>query len=322
MSRNTLLGAACLLLVGLLVGYIAGSGGPSLEEIDTAVSARLDAASKAEADRTTALEAKVDDLGARVDSTVADLGARVDSVSADVKSGADAVAGLGDRLGGNLADLGTRLGDTVNAAGASSVAALQGGLDKLQQRLAAVATAPTSGSAAPQAGAAAPAAAPGAPATGLPAGSAAGETLVLSNAARVFVSRVDDATGEAQVYADGARMTLKVGETAPFQGGGEECQLTLAAVDRGHASLTGGCGSDLPAAEGTAPGSVALLADGAVRVFVSAVGRDSARLAVNGVETQEATVGETLDVAAGDKACRVTVTSIYRGHVGLDASCS
>ncbi|MBB5222081.1 hypothetical protein HNP73_002017 [Amaricoccus macauensis] len=306
MSRNTLLGAACLLLVGLLVGYIAGSGGPSLKEIDQAVSARLDAASKAEAERAAALDARV-----------AELGTRVDAVSADVKSGADAVQGLGDRLGGNLADLGTRLGDTVNAAGASSVAALQGGLERLQQRLAA---APAANPAAdvPQAGAAAPEG----HATGLPAGTAAGETLALADAARVFVSRVDDAAGEALVYIDGEPMTLKVGETAPFQAGGEECQLTLAAVDRGHASLTGGCGSDLPKVEGTSPGAVAVLADGAVRVFVSAVDQQSARIAINGIATQEVAVGETVDVASGEKACRVTVTGVDRGHVTLDAACS
>lgn len=310
MSRNTLLGAACLLLVGLLVGYIAGSGGPSLKEIDQAVSARLDAASKAEEERAAALDARV-----------AELGTRVDAVSADVKSGADAVQGLGDRLGGNLADLGTRLGDTVNAAGASSVAALQGGLERLQQRLAAApAAVPAANPAAdvPQAGAAAPEG----HATGLPAGTAAGETLVLSDAARVFVSRVDDAGGEALVYIDGEPMTLKVGETAPFQAGGEECQLTLAAVDRGHASLTGGCGSDLPKVEGTPPGTAAVLADGAVRVFVSAVDQQSARIAINGIATQEVAVGETVDVASGEKACRVTVTGVDRGHVTLDATCS
>lgn len=310
MSRNTLLAAACLLLVGLLVGYIAGSGGPSLKEIDQAVSARLDAASKAEAERTAALEAKV-----------ADLGSRVDAVSAQVKSGADAVQGLGDTLGGNLADLGTRLGDSVSAASASSVEALQSGLDKLQQSLSAAAPAP-----APEAGKpgdgkpAAPAA--GGERTGIPAGSGTGETVILSDTARVFVSRVDDAAGEALVYIDGAQTPLKVGETTAFQAQGKDCQLTLAAVDRGHASLTGACGGDLPAAEGTAPGAVAILADGAVRVFVSGVDQQGARIAINGVTTQQVAIGESVEVKAGEKACTVTVTGVDRGHAALDATCS
>ncbi|MFT3972769.1 MAG: hypothetical protein QM699_04785 [Amaricoccus sp.] len=313
MSRNTLLGAACLVLVGLLVGYIAGSGGPSLKEIDDTMSARLDAAGKAEADRTAALEAKVGDLGTRMDA-----------VSAQVKSGADAVQGLGDRIGGTITDLGTQLGDRVGAAGASSMAALQGGLDKLQQRLAAVVPGePAPAAKAPAADAApAEAAKPASEATGIPAGSAAGETVILSETARVFVSRVDDAAGEASLYVDGAPVTLAVGQTAPFQAGDKDCQLTLAAVDRGHASLSGACGSDLPSAEGTAAGTSVILADGAVRVFVSGVEDEMARIAVNGVTTQDVAVGDSIDVASGEKSCKVTVTGIDRGHVALDAACS
>lgn len=315
MSRNTLLGAACLLLVGLFVGYIAGSGGPSLKEIDAAVSARIDAATKAETERTNALEAKV-----------ADLGSRVDAVSEQVKTSADAVRGLGDRLGTSLADVASQIGDTVNAAGATSVSTLRSGLDKLEQSLAAIPNAlaarPGAGSEAgqpaPDAAAQAPAAAP----SGIPAGNAAGETVILSDTARVFISRVDDAAGEALVYVDGAPTTLKVGETAPFQANGEECELTLAAIDRGHASITGACGSDLPAATGTAPGTVAVLADGAVRVFVSAVDAEGARIAINGVQTEDVGVGESVEVAAGEKACKVTVTGVDRGHVALDATCS
>lgn len=314
MSRNTLLGAACLLLIGLFVGYIAGSGGPSLKEIDAAVSARIDAATKAEAARTDALEAKV-----------ADLGTRVDAVSTQVQSSADAVKGLGDRLGTNLADVAAKLGDSVDAIGATSATTLRSGLDKLEQSLAAIPSALAARSGAGQPQAAAPGAAGQAPAaapSGIPAGSAAGETVILSDTARIFVSRVDDTAGEALVYVDGAPMTLKVGETAPFQAKGEDCELTLAAIDRGHASITGACGSDLPAASGTAPGMVAVLADGAVRVFVSAVDAEGARLAINGIETSEVAVGESVDVTAGEKACKVTVTGIDRGHVALDAACS
>ena len=68
MTRNqTLLGGACLLLIGLLVGYAAGSGGPDIEDIDAAIAERLDAAGAAEAERVAALEAKVDELGGRLD---------------------------------------------------------------------------------------------------------------------------------------------------------------------------------------------------------------------------------------------------------------
>lgn len=303
MSRNTLLAAACLLLVGLLVGYIAGSGGPSLADIDRTVTARVDAAGKAQADRVAALETQV-----------ADLGKQVDAVSAKVESGSTALQGLTDRIGTDLGDLGTKLGDSVSAMGASNLAALQSGLDRLKSTLsAAPAAAPASG------GAAAPTAA----ATGAPAGNGAGETLVLSNgAARIFVSRIDDAAGEATVYVNGAATTLKVGETKAFSANDQDCQVTLAALDRGHATLSGGCGSDLPQATGTPAGTVVTLADGALRVFVSAVDADAARIAVNGVQTEEVAVGKSLDVTAGDKSCTVTVTGVDRGHVALDGSCS
>lgn len=307
MTRTTLLGAACLLLVGLLVGYIAGSGGPSLREIDAAVSARIDAAAKAESDRTAALETKV-----------ADLGGRLDAVSAQVQSGTEAVQGLGDRLGGNLADVADRLGDSVNAAGATSVAALQSGLDKLEQSLAAIPSALAEKPGAATPGAAGAAVEP----SGIPAGNAAGETVILSDAARIFISRVDDAAGEALLYVDGAPATLKLGETMPFHADGQDCELTLAALDRGHASITGACGSDLPAPTGTAAGQVAVLADGAVRVFVSGADPKGARIAINGVQTEQLAVGESVDVVAGEKACKVAVTGIDRGHVALDATCS
>lgn len=316
MSRNMILGGVCVLLLGLLLGYMAGSGGPSLKDIDRAVSARLDASDKAEADRVAALEAKV-----------ADLGTRLDSVSSQVQTGADAVKGLGDRIGGNLDALGAKLGDSVAAAGQSSIAALQSGLDKLQQSLPAEGPQPV---AAPT-GVAAPAGASGnAPAasgasdasTGTPGGSTAGETVVLSESARVFVSRIDDATGEAILYVNGEPTTLKSGESVSFQAGGEDCQLTLAKLDRGHADLKGACGAALPEAEGAAPGTVVTLADGAVRVFVSGVEAEGARIAINGVETRDVAVGETVDVTAGDRACKVSVTGVDRGHVALNATCS
>lgn len=311
MSRNTLLGAACLLLVGLLVGYIAGSGGPSLSEIDRTVAARIDAANKADADRVAALEAKVTELGGRVDA-----------IGEQVKSGADGIQGLGARL----AELGSELGDSVSAAGKSSLDALQAGLGDLKKSLAAT---PAPAPAAPDAAAAKPAAAASAPAeatteasTGAPIGTAPGETVVLSEAARIFVSRVDSAAGEAVVYVNGRPATLKVGQTEPFDANGEDCQLTVTALDRGRVSLDGACGDDLPAATGTSAGTVALLADGAVRVFVSAVDAAGARIAVNGVNVEEVAVGKSIDVTAGDKACKVTVTGVDRGHVALDAACS
>lgn len=328
MSRNMLIAAAGALIVGLILGLIIGSGGPSLEEIDQAVASRVDAAITAQSERVAAIETQVTELGGRLDA-----------IGEQVTSGAEAVQGLGERLGTNISDLGTSIGErvnsigeSVNAAGASSLAALQSGIADLKQGIASApapaapaADSAASGTAAPADGSAEQAATGGADApvaTGVPAGNGPGETVALSDAARVYISRVDDEAGEAVLYVNGTPTRLSAGESAPFEAGGQECQLTLAAIDRGHATISGACGSDLPDPAGTAPGSLATLADGAVRVFVSGVDEDSARIAVNGVTTQDVGLGQSVEVAAGEQSCTVTVTGVDRGHVSLDATCS
>lgn len=324
-----LIAAAGALIVGLILGLIIGSGGPSLEEIDEAVASRVDAASTAQSERVAAIETQMTDLGGRVDA-----------IGQQVASGAEAVQGMGERLGTNISDLGTSIGDSVssigdsvNAAGASSLAAIQSGLASLEDRIgnspapaATGAGSADSSGAAPEEGGAEQAEAGGAAATpvatGVPAGNGVGETVSISDSARVYISRVDDEAGEAVLYVNGTPTRLAAGESAPFEASGQECQITLAAIDRGHATISGACGSDLPDPTGTAPGSLATLAEGAVRVFVSGVDQDSARIAVNGVTTQDVELGQSVDVAAGEQTCTVTVTGVDRGHVSLDANCS
>ncbi len=308
MTRVNLLIAACLLLVGLLVGYIAGSGGPSLGEIDRTVGARIDAAGQAQADRIATLETEV-----------ADLGKRIDDVTAQVKSGSAAVQGLGDKLGGDLAGLSGSIGASVSAAGASSVAAVQNALSDLKADLESKAGAAQTAVTAAL-GAAGQKAASIVGGGAVPAGHGAGETVLLSNgAARVFVSRVED--DAATLYVQGTAVTLAPGETKAFQSDGQDCQVTLSGIDRGHVTLAGGCGSDLPVAEGTPTGTSVALADGAVRVFVSAVDQNGARVAVNGVALQTIEIGKPLSVVVGDKTCSVTLTGVDRGRASLDATC-
>lgn len=65
-------------------------------------------------------------------------------------------------------------------------------------------------------------------------------------------------------------------------------------------------------------GETALLGDGAARVFLSGVSDGSARIAVNGFDTQTLAVGES--AAAGD--CSVTLDAIGGGKARFGYNCN
>ena len=326
MSRNNLLIAAVILLVGLIVGYAAGSGGPNLRDIDAVVGKRVDAAMAAQDEKVAALGTRIDDLTSGLDGKVEDLGSRLDGIASKVDAGSQAVSGVSDKIGSDITDLGKEIGDLVQSSGASHLAALESGFSDLRSEMksgsggqpaAAAASSGTGGGAKPASSKQATAAASGTP----PAGQAAGDTAILSDGkVRVFVSRVDDDAGKARLTINGTAATLAPGESKTFTADGQDCRVTLAALDRGHVVVAGGCGSDLPAPEGTPAGSTATLDDG-VRVFVSGVTADGARIAVNGFDTKTVKVGEAVDVQMDGKACTVTVQGIDRGRVSLDSNC-
>jgi hypothetical protein len=313
MSRNMMLAVgACLLLFGLLVGYMAGSGGPDVAEIDAAVAARIEAAGKAEAERVAALEAKVDALSSRLDG-----------IATEVTSGSDTLKGVGEKLGTDVAGLAEtlrsdvatasdRLGSAIRESATSQLAALESGIAALRGNLAARVAAPQPAPPASEP----PPADLGQP----PAGQGAGETALLADGAlRVFVSRVDE--GSARLVVNGSAVDLATGESRTLELGGEDCQVTLAAIDRGHVVVAGGCGDELPQPEGAGPGSTVTLGDGAVRVFVSSVDESGASIAINGVERQTVPVGESVTVPVGDAECEVSVEGIDRGRVVLGYAC-
>ncbi|HET9070118.1 MAG TPA: hypothetical protein VFN28_15870 [Amaricoccus sp.] len=305
MQKNQLLavaGGAVLFLLGLVIG-IAVSG-PDTDAIEAAVAAKIDAANAAQADRIGKLE-----------ESVAALGSRLDGLGGNVDAGAQAVGDVGAKIGDTLTTLGQSLNEAIESSKAASLAALESGLAGLRGRISASPDA-SSDDAAP---AAAPEAAanPGTP----PEGFAAGQTAVLSDGAlRVFVSRVDDDAGTARLRANGTDLTLAAGETRTVAGADGDCRLSLDAVDRGHAAVSGGCGDALPVPDGAAPGTTVALADG-LRVFISGVGDSGARIAVNGVAAQTVAVGESVDVDVDGQTCRVSVESVDRGHVALGYVC-
>ncbi|MEM9577935.1 MAG: hypothetical protein AAF999_13090 [Pseudomonadota bacterium] len=154
-----------------------------------------------------------------------------------------------------------------------------------------------------------------------PEGIGVGETAVLMDGQlRVFASKVD--TESARLSLNGALVTLPVGGSARADLEGERCHVTLASVDRGHASVDATCAA-LPARSDLAgPGSTAVLTAGetAARVFVSSVDNrsDSVRLAVNGLDTTMTSEGDGITLEGG---CEIVVEEVSDGQASFSLAC-
>lgn len=79
--------------------------------------------------------------------------------------------------------------------------------------------------------------------------------------------------------------------------------------------------SDPPAEGSPGIGQTATLADGAVRVFVSRVTDGSARVAMNGLEMINLSVGQSRGVQTANAYCRVTLDAVGDRQAGLSALC-
>lgn len=313
MQKNhimALAGGAVLFLLGLVIGLSAG--GPSTKEIETAVARRIDAASAEQTARIDALEAQVATLST-------DLGGRLDGLGGSFEAGTKAMGDVGTRLGSELATLGQSLTSALQTSATSTLEGIQSGLAGLRGQMSATLPAAPSAAEAPTA-AVPPAAAPADPGTP-PEGLTPGQTAILSDGGlSVFLSRVDAEASAAHVRANGTDLVLALGQPETVPGIGGDCQVTLDALDRGHAAFSGACGDALPAPDGALPGSMVALTDG-LKVFVSGVSDDGARIAINGVTTRTVPVGDGVDVQVGDQSCRVSVENVDRGRVALGYVC-
>ncbi|MEL6521916.1 MAG: hypothetical protein AAFQ66_13190, partial [Pseudomonadota bacterium] len=150
-----------------------------------------------------------------------------------------------------------------------------------------------------------------------PEGIKAGETAMLHDGElRVFASRIAD--GKARLAINGEQVTLAVGRSSPVEVGDARCRVGVDSVDRGHVSVSAICGDDVTVSDLVKPGSTILLADGATRVFVGAVGNDTVRFAVNGL-TQN--TGASGDSVAVDDTCAVTVEDVTNGAASFSFDC-
>jgi hypothetical protein len=307
------------LVVGLLVGIaIAGDGREARE-----------AARRAQ-DEMAANVASVSEAVGRIDQAVADLGGRVSGIENAVAQGTEQQAGSVEGLAKRLEEVGAgldgavaELGGAVSEAGSSVTASLterleglRAALDTLGARAEGARTAAAPAAAAPE-----------------PAGPGAGEAVAVGEvvafgdgAARVFLSGVDREAGTARVAINGPVATsVALGEAAEAGA----CTLTLTGfTEDGGATFSGDCGAATAAAapaEGSgagtavAVGAAETLADGKLRVFLSAVdaAAGTARVAVNGPQTIELAVGEPTEAGG----CTVTLTGIGDGQATIDAGC-
>lgn len=347
-NQNPLMVGVVALVVGVLLGAMIGRA--IAPDGDSKVSQRLAAIEEASADlgsRLDGVEAQLGEIGsgiAGLEGGISDLGGTVEAGSA---SAAEATAGLSEEI--------TGLGASLTSAIAEQQSAAQGQFDTLSSSLAGLAAGGMA-AVASDAGAAAtetdteaatePAedaetadassdsdtnsdsdTAETAPMAGGGATDAlsVGQTAVFADGAlRVFVSRLDADAGEARVAINGQEtMSMGVGRFRNAMAGETLCRVTLDGISDGGASLSHLCGDDVPAPSGATVGQTIGLSDGGARVFVSRIDAelDRARIAINGLDTVDIMVGETVDTEVDGQSCGLTLESLDRGHADFSISC-
>lgn len=320
MDGKTVVTGGLALVVGLLVGVAVAPKGGDVDRLGSALESRMDDASGRMGE---AMSGLTDTLGA-LDAKLADLSDRVAGLEASVgdaaSAGAEATAERLERLEARIDETAQAMQSAISDTADNQIAALSAALADLGAPTGSApeAAAPEAETAAAPAAEEAPAAETAAADATPPEGLTPGETALLADGAiRVFVSRVE--TDAARLAINGSMALLGAGNSLAVRDADSYCRVTLDGVDRGHASVSAACGDDLPAPEGVTAGSVAMLGDGAARVFVSRVAEDdsTARIAVNGLDMQTVSAGGT--VSAGD--CAVRVDQIDRGHVRFGYDC-
>lgn len=338
---------------GIILGFIGGiaigsatSGSRINEAVADALAPGQQAAQQAASTQQEALAALSERIGA--------LEARL----AESSDGDDLAARLGERMEAMKAEMASRMEAMSDSAKTqadtlrSALSELSGGMQEAAQMAAAAVAAKAGGGSGGEAAGGMTVTEP------LAVGQTA---IFAEGTVRAFVARLDGQGGAVRLVVNGTTAELGSGGTARVPQGEGSCSVSVLGLSDGKVTLGSDCGSaqeaegDDAGAEGddagtgaetsgaggeaagggeaggetaapengTRPGAVAVLADGKLRVFVSGVASDgsSARIAVNGVQTQTVEPGDSVEVKAGDAACTLTVTGIGGGMVGLEASC-
>lgn len=313
-------------IAGAILGLVVAPDGTSVEDIEAALSDRFAAVEAAASESGTA-------SGAAVEQMIADMGARLTAIEDAIGADGSAQAEMMETLRGEIADQMSAL-STQGDALAAEFANLGETLSEQDRAV----MAPEPSDAAEEAASEAETA-EAATETGTEAGASdnidgdggafvgigAGETQSFGDGAlRVTVSRVDARANAARLSVNGQWLRMGVGDTVSVLGdAGLYCRLTLSGLMERQVSTIAACGDDLPEPEGARPGELLLMADGAIRAFISGVATDgqAARVALNGVGTEVLGLGESVDVEVDGAACTVTLEDIDRAHVALSTSC-
>ncbi|WP_323771161.1 hypothetical protein [Antarctobacter sp.] len=317
MSNTSILYGAGGLVVGALAG-VAFSGSDSSEDLrkvlgDTVVPAQEVAqkAAKSHEEQLAALQKRLDALEAGLAKNAPDMTAVTASLSKEMTTKLDS---LSTALGNEIAKSSAAQAETIKA----SLADLSTNIEKNAR------------AGADDAGPAAPAKSASDNDLMMAGALGVGDTaLFAEGAVRAFVSRIDPSGGAVRLSVNGGLVTLGAGGSTKVSMGRSDCKVTVKALNGQGVTLGSDCGVLPPPPalsapdDGVMPGHAVSLADGAVRVFVSSVDSDArtARIAVNGVQTQRVSADSRLAVDSGDKSCSLQVTGIGEGMIGFDASC-
>lgn len=273
---------------------------------------------------------------------VAALSERLDTLEAAIADNAESVAAMGDQVSADMGErvdaLGAQVSEMSNSLGAQIESAVASLPEQAEQAVESV-----SGKAedAPQAAESAESAETAEATETAEAADASdamaeletsgealgvGQTASLAEGAvRAFVQQFDAEAGTAVLSVNRESTRLSVGDSVVARHEGGACRVGLGGVSDAGVEITSDC--DMAAGsealgDGYGVGSVALLSDGALRVFVSGILDGDVRLAINGLETEVVSVGDTVEVDTDDGTCSVTVTGIRGTLVSMTSSCA
>ncbi len=304
-DRTVLFGIAGVAL-GFVVGYAVSSSGRAALEAQLRQNTEIAAAMNA-------LESRIDGIEGNLRQSVADLQTRVEEMGSSDAEGriaalAERVEGLGSDIGARIEGMAPELRETVTR----EIEALQGRLAAFSQ----------------QATEAVERAVGEAPATGAGTELRMGGTAMLADGAlRVFLSGVNAEAGTARVAVNGRSLaTLALGETTEAG----DCTVTLTGLGTGTATVDGSCGAATTAVAAAAPegsgegtevqvGGTAVLADGALRVFLSSFDEaaGTARVAVNGTGLRALSMAQPVEF----DGCTVELTGGSGRTAIIDGDC-
>lgn len=239
MDRHDFILGGIALVAGTLLGLLLAPRGASVEDLTSALDARLasvEGAASAAGDGVSALQTQVEEqvgaLRTQVDESVTSLqgefgalGDRIGSVEESVSNSADTMA---ERLSSEFSGRFESLGSAISDQSSSLQSRLEGFRESLTGGGSSSADAPDAGASAGGSGG---------------GGTGIGQTAALADGSiRAFVSRIDEDAENVRLSINGESRVVAVGETVDITADDQNCELTVDSIDDGMVALSGTCG--------------------------------------------------------------------------------